>query len=449
MDQTTRRRILHVVGVGGVTGIAGCTGLGDSDNPQPADGDDDDGNVASHSGFKEFAEALTAVGSPWAQSATEITEEMVEAIEQETADLLQTAVAGSSTSALTDIIEATQTAFRQLWEGQKAFEMELLRSEMKAAVANNSDIKQAYSNNWDDDFSGIGKSYRSMQPYVPLYQALVEDLQRLANQDTIRNRRIIRNHANSIEYIFTTSRLLDRLKDHSGKTGAKPLINALKFLTQSVGWIQSNIEPTDTPTPTTDTTPHTEGSPSVVDGFEDGDISEYSGQTDGFRAQQSVVADGAWALKGEVQHGDNQEIYRDVSLSQPSSLQGYVRVGEGGGNEDAVISYFSDGINGPRPIEIHIDMNSGNSGFGDTSGDEKLFVNSQPVMDDIAFETWYFVELEDIDWNREIVGEVYVNNARVAEEVSFGESAARIDTLAFKVADWGNEPAWFDAVTIG
>lgn len=185
-----------------------------------------------------------------------------------------------------------------------------------------------------------------------------------------------------------------------------------------------------------------------VDGFEDGDISEYSGQTGGFQVQQSVVKNGNWALKGQVQSGDNQEIYRSVNFSHPSRVQGYVRVGHGGGNENAQIFYHADGPDGSHPIHIDLSMNHGNSGFGDTSGEAKLLVNGQEIMD-IVYDEWYFVELNEINWNAEIVGKVSVDRSVKAENVAFEDSASSIDTISFRVNDWGDEPGWFDDVSVG
>lgn len=189
--------------------------------------------------------------------------------------------------------------------------------------------------------------------------------------------------------------------------------------------------------------------PSGVDGFEDGDISEYSGDRRGFEVQQSVVANGARALEGRVRNGVNRTIYRNVGFSRPSRVQGYAMVENGGGNEDTQIVYHSGGTTGTAPIRIDLNMNYGNDGFGDTSGEQKLLVNGTVVLDDIDYDRWYLVELERIDWHGETVGAVRVDGRLRAEDIDFDGAASSIDTLALRVNDWGDQPGWFDDVSVG
>jgi len=182
----------------------------------------------------------------------------------------------------------------------------------------------------------------------------------------------------------------------------------------------------------------------TVDGFEDGNIDEYTGEISGFEVQQSVVANGVNALKGD---GDNTSIFRDVSLSQPSRVQGYGRVERGGGNENAHISYFNGGSSGSKILEINFFMNRGSDGYGDTSGEPKLVVNRTDVCD-ISYSTWYLVELEDINWGEERVGEVKVDGDVKAEDIDFHNSGSTIDTLRLKVNDWEDELGYFDDISI-
>lgn len=239
MRRPTRRRFLSAIGASGITGVVGCVGIEVNDGLQGTD----TATVSDESdGFAQFARAVNAVGRPWQLSAEAVTEEMVTRVAEETGGLLRTSVSGNSMSALKAITEATVTAFRELWNGQQTFQMELLRSEAKAAIAGTADLKKAFSHDWNDEFSGIGRSYDGQQPISPLFRVLVDDLLRLSVQDTRRNRRVLLTHVESIEYILVGGKLLDRFEDHSTKTGAKSLVRSIEFLKQSAEWIQLNIE---------------------------------------------------------------------------------------------------------------------------------------------------------------------------------------------------------------
>jgi hypothetical protein len=186
-----------------------------------------------------------------------------------------------------------------------------------------------------------------------------------------------------------------------------------------------------------------------IDGFEDGNIDEYSGMTGGFQPQQSVVKNGDWALKGQVQSGDNQHLYREFDSSQPERVQGYIRVEastDGGGLENAHIQYHSGGSSGDSILHINFFLDSNN----DNQSRPRLEINGEKVTENISFSTWYYVELSDIDWETETVGSVTVDDATVAQNVPFENSASTVDTLHLKVNDnnFGNEIAYFDDITI-
>jgi hypothetical protein len=187
-----------------------------------------------------------------------------------------------------------------------------------------------------------------------------------------------------------------------------------------------------------------------IDGFEDGNIDEYSGMTGGFQPQQSVVKNGDWALKGQVQSGDNQHLYREVNFSKPERVQGYIRVEAStdvGGLENAHIQYHSGGSSGDSILHINFFLDSNN----DNQSRPRLEINGEKVTENISFSTWYYVELSDIDWETETVGSVTVDDATVAQNVPFENSASTVDTLHLKVNDnnFGNEIAYFDDVSVG
>lgn len=186
-----------------------------------------------------------------------------------------------------------------------------------------------------------------------------------------------------------------------------------------------------------------------IDGFEDGNFSEYAGDVDGFEVQSSVVANGEYALRGQVQNGDNKAIHRNVGFTQPNRVQGHVRVSAGGGNENAKISYLDGGSSGNLILHIDFYMNAGSDGYGDESGQPELQINGTTVSDDIEYDTWYAVALESIDWETETVGEVSLDGSVVARDVAFQESAPGVDTLRLKVNDWEDEIGWFDDVSVG
>jgi len=68
----------------------------------------------------------------------------------------------------------------------------------------------------------------------------------------------------------------------------------------------------------------------LTDTFEDGDISEYSGDTSDFTVQDNTLISGNWTLKGNDTSGNAKSINRTTDSKSPTRLSSTVKISSGG-----------------------------------------------------------------------------------------------------------------------
>lgn len=236
MKYTPRRQFLRTVGVCGMASLAGCRGTDGNANTDD-DGDED----GSTNGYRVYANTLAAVARPFEQSATEVTREMVESVATQSAKLAKTAVGGSSTAAIKDILETVRLSYEQLRKGERAFALEMVRAQAKEAAAS-FDVEVYYNNDVSDRPVGIGRSWNPSRPYYPLFAVLEADFRRLAETNSKANRRRIRKHADAVESVFEVGLYIPLVEDVTSYSGAKPLLQSLIFLRDTAKWIRKHIQ---------------------------------------------------------------------------------------------------------------------------------------------------------------------------------------------------------------
>lgn len=214
-----------------LTSIAGC-----QERPASAESEDE----VAENGYLIFRDALAVVSDPWRLTAEEVTEDMIDAIVGELDGLAKAAIKGKSTSALKAIINATITSFEQLYQGQRIFEVEMMRAEAKEAIAGNPDLKSSYPD---------GNSYDSSKPYYPLFIALASAYNDVGEDESEANLEALRETAKTVEYVFVNG-YISRVNQHIPAggpsaadviTGDEPLAYSLKFLYESAQWTRENI----------------------------------------------------------------------------------------------------------------------------------------------------------------------------------------------------------------
>lgn len=227
----TRRKALAVGSTAIMVPVAGC-----DDGPTTAGKDNDQ----EQNEYGAFGDALAAVYRPWEKTAREVTAEMVDAVVRQLDDLAKAAFRGGSIGALKAIIEATQTAFRQLRKAQRAWNVEQFRSDAKAAAAG-SDVESDYPE---------GHGYSNAKPFYPLFTALEEGYNDLARKRTESRRKQLRNAAESVEVVFAVgyrSYIKQHIPDPTSPssaqniTGKETLSYSLLFLDRAAQWTVDNI----------------------------------------------------------------------------------------------------------------------------------------------------------------------------------------------------------------
>lgn len=220
------RRDLVVAG----SGIATCLLAGCQDQSTDQVGASND-TTPSENRFRSFAIATNAVAEPWRKSAAEVTQEMVDSIVGELDDLLRVSIKGTFTSTFKQIIESTQTAFKQLLNGKRAFAMSMVRAKATEAVTGNFELPSYYPE---------GYSYSSSKPFEPLFDAMNEAFASVANEDSEETRGQLVATAEDVHTVFVTD-YQDQLGQVRNQPGAKPLVNSLFFLHESAKWVRDNL----------------------------------------------------------------------------------------------------------------------------------------------------------------------------------------------------------------
>jgi hypothetical protein len=189
-------------------------------------------------------------------------------------------------------------------------------------------------------------------------------------------------------------------------------------------------------TPETDT---------VVDGFEDGDVVEYD-DVEAARTTTEAAYAGTRSLvltdrDRDVDTDDQGPIGSVVTRSfepvAPDRLATAVRA-DGGAYNTVGIQWRN--ASGEWAHDVRISNYHGELRYG---GGDVTLRSAAP-------DTWYYVELADLDWERNVVGEVRVDGATVARDVPFVNPADGVSSIRVVVHDGGTGSQGFlDEVTVG
>lgn len=163
----------------------------------------------------------------------------------------------------------------------------------------------------------------------------------------------------------------------------------------------------------------------VVDDFEDGDVSDWVNDTGpAMGAQNTDSYQGSWRGNSPSDNGTNSRNHKTIPAGtvQPTYVSSAVRASSGASGATNT-RVFAGWLSGATPVFYApaLDLRDSNVwAIGDG------VVNTGVSASD---DTWYFCELDDIDWQAEAVGEVRINGSITNTNVSFLNSASGVDRV--------------------
>jgi PKD repeat protein len=200
------------------------------------------------------------------------------------------------------------------------------------------------------------------------------------------------------------------------------------------------------PTPEANLTTPTDGSSSTpapsgpaVDGFEDGDLAEWSGAT-----SATVSATDPWAgdhalrlVDGndEMNADTGSRLGRTVPRSTPSRVAAAVRIDDQHYN-DVRVTWRND--TGAVALRIHLDNYRSTLFYGPDGGV------------DLASDTWYRVAFAGVDWADGVVSRVLIDGETVANDVPFVSPVRAFSRVTASVNSGGTgATGGVDELTVG
>ena len=184
----------------------------------------------------------------------------------------------------------------------------------------------------------------------------------------------------------------------------------------------------------------------TVDGYEDGDLTEYrdveSARTTTETAyagnRSLVITDRNDDIDTDAQGTIGNRINRTFEPTAPSRLATAIRADNGAYNTVRVQWKNASGstIHSIDIYNYHREIYYGGK--------------SHTTLQSASGYTWYYVELVDIDWEADVIGEIRVNGQRRATNVSFGNPGDSVSEVEMEVHDGATgSVGYFDEVTIG
>lgn len=185
---------------------------------------------------------------------------------------------------------------------------------------------------------------------------------------------------------------------------------------------------------------------SFFDGFEDGDISEWSTPNNGGTGTtSSIVAEGSYSADIHCDSGNNESIDRSITQKEYSSISFYQRIGVKSYYEDTHISFWD--ANNNLLLRSHLTCTG--SGCGSNNGmPGQLVVNNVDTGISYSQDNWYFIELNNIDYQNEEVGEVVVDGNTVLTNVSFYTSGGVIDRIQLRTFGTTTFGGYYDSIEL-
>jgi len=189
------------------------------------------------------------------------------------------------------------------------------------------------------------------------------------------------------------------------------------------------------------------GTHPLFDGFEDSDMAEYSLSGESKEASNSSpggVPQGRYI--GNVttnSNGDETIASRNIAKINGTTIEWYAMstTASNSGAEWTGIEYYT-GSGSTKIIDSRLNCEQG--GEDDSYSINGVAIHEAPVCD-----RWYHVELKEIDWANDNIGEVYVNGQLNATDVSFANSGSDVDHIKLISNSGETYQAYFDLVTNG
>lgn len=177
---------------------------------------------------------------------------------------------------------------------------------------------------------------------------------------------------------------------------------------------------------------------SVIDNFEDGDVSDW---TNSFGASIEAVQttdngasapEGQWMSRSPLVGGANSNNYLDISAITPADLYCIVRAEN---HSAASNDYRVQWKNGATDI-ITVVL--------DATDDGAFEINGTVTGATAQNNEFYELYLKDIDFGTETVGSFEVDGSEVASDVAFENSASDIDRLRTDQTGSGDAEGYSD-----
>jgi hypothetical protein len=175
--------------------------------------------------------------------------------------------------------------------------------------------------------------------------------------------------------------------------------------------------------------------PNVIENFEDGDVSDWSGTN--FAAVQTTNNSGSaynmsWMMELYTSSGSNVSCSKTIPEQSPQYLAHAWRI------ENATSGEAARG---------HADFFRGGSVVLSVRGDSRdsnMHVAGSQSSQEFANDKWWFAEYENIDWGTDTVGTVYLNGTQEFTNQPLENSANGIDELTMIANGTGDHQTYSD-----
>jgi len=177
---------------------------------------------------------------------------------------------------------------------------------------------------------------------------------------------------------------------------------------------------------------------SVVDSFEDGDVSDWI-NVNGTNLEAVQTSDngasapeGDWMSRSAMVGGSNSNNYLDISPITPTELYCVVRAENHSDSFDDFRIQWQNG--GTQVITVILDA----------TGDGAFEINGTVTSVTAVTDEFYELYLKDIDFGAETVGSFEVDGTEAASDVAFNNSASEIDRLRIDQTGNGDAEGYSD-----
>lgn len=194
LGRSSRRRFVAATVTGGAVSLAGCRGF-DGVSDERSRTDERGSSFTDAELFRFVAQAVEIVSTPWSKTAIDRANEIHETI----VGRLDTLLRGwtSQRSSFIQTALATYDSLKTLTVGQQAFQMELVRAEIKRTMAAGNDDEI------ESRLDEAGVTYDSDRPFHPLFRAIKEGAEIVSHDPSDESKQLLANRANHVSYLLT------------------------------------------------------------------------------------------------------------------------------------------------------------------------------------------------------------------------------------------------------